>query len=914
MKKSLAQVPPFKGSAHAASAEDVAKELSSDLYNGLSSREAEERLGYFGHNTLPEAKGRTILQALAEQFANFLILLLLAATVLAAAIGEYIDAVTIGAIVLLSAALGVAQEWRADRALKALKSMMAPTSRVLRDGHPRELPAPSLVPGDIVLLETGYYVPADLRLITAANLRLNEASLTGESTQVSKDPSAILGADTQIADRRNCAFAGTVVTYGRGRGIVIATGASTELGRIASLISQYEEEETPLQRRMSGLGRGLGGAAIAIAALIFVVGAVTRRDLLDMLLTAVSLAVAAVPEGLPAVITVGLALGVQRMARRHCLVRRLSAVETLGSATIIASDKTGTLTKGEMTVVRIYPGPGLEPLDVSGIGFEPQGEIKRGTKPVNPLKIEHLSQLVIAAALCNDAHLHIEQGQWRVTGDTTEGALIVMASKAGIDPDRLQNEHPREHEIPFSSERKRMTTVHRWHKGFQAYTKGALDVVLPLCSHRKVGEHIGLISQEDRDLILAANEDLAAQGLRILALAYRPLDEIPTDDELEHEMIFLGLAAMHDPPRPEAREAVALCHQAGIIPIMITGDHKTTATAIAQDLGIVDHDAQVLTGVDLQLLNDEELREAVQRVRIYARISPEQKVRIVDALHHNGHIVAMTGDGVNDAPSLKSADIGVAMGITGTDVAKEAADMIITDDNFASIVAAVEEGRKIFDNIRNFVIYLLSANLGEIIVILVGVVGGFPLPLLPIQILWVNLATDSLPALALSMEPGEPNIMQHPPRPPEEPVINKLVATVTITRGIAVAVAVLTAFVLWLNLFDVSDDKARTVAFATLIVAELFVAHSSRSLSRTIAALGPLKNLYLLAGTIISFGLLVGVLYVPFLQEAFHTESLGLSEWLAVVSLGSFPMIGIESMKLLWSRLGVGTQSLLQSR
>jgi Ca2+-transporting ATPase len=815
--------------AHSASVEAVACSLATDVATGLPAAEAQRRLERYGPNALPEAKGRTLARAFIEQFANFLIIMLLAATVLAAAIGEYVDAGTIAAIVVLSAALGVVQEFRAERALQALRAMMAPGARVVRDGHVLELPAPTLVPGDVVLLEVGYYVPADLRLAKSVDLSLNEASLTGESTVVRKDPSQVLEAGTPVADRLNCAFAGTLVTYGRGRGIVAATGVSTEVGRIATLIGAYEEEQTPLQRRMSGLGRWLGAAAMSISVLIFVVGTATGEDLLDMVLTAVSLAVAAVPEGLPAVVTIGLALGMQRMARRNALVRRLSAVETLGSATVIASDKTGTLTKGEMTVVRVYLGADRREVEITGVGYDPLGEFRAdGGAIIDFGSDPHLRLLLTAGALCNDARLQEEEGRWRVVGDTTEGALVVAAAKAGLPWEDLENAEPRQSEVPFSSDRRRMTTVNRWRDRYMAYMKGAPDVVLPLCDHRQVGDAMADLSTDDRERFLVANEELASRGLRVLAVAYRPLDSLLTGDEVERRMVFLGLVAIQDPPRPEVRNAVALCHRAGIRPIMITGDHAATATAIAGGLAIAGEDATCLTGANLQDMSEEELREAVASVSVYARISPEQKMRIVEALRDRGEIVAVTGDGVNDAPALKRADIGVAMGITGTDVAKEASDMVITDDNFASIVSAVEEGRKIFDNIRNFVVYLLSANVGEILVIFAGVVSGLPLPLLPMQILWVNLVTDSLPALALSAEPGDPDAMERPARPPGEPVVYRSLAYQLGLRGVVQAVAVLVAFVVWLEVFDFEDGGGRTVAFATLVFAQVLRSLGSR--------------------------------------------------------------------------------------
>ena len=899
MKYTTVRAPAPGFAPHAVPVEEVIATLKTDLTSGLSSGEVERRLQEYGPNTLPEAKGRTILEAFRDQFANFLIILLLAATALSAAIGEYLDAAAIAAIVILSAALGVAQEWRAERALQALHSMMAPVARVLRDQHVEEVASPLLVPGDIVLLEPGQYVPADLRLADTKELKMNEASLTGESTQVDKDARSTVDPDTPIADRTNSAFAGTIVTYGRAMGVVIATGTATEVGRIAALVGKQEQEQTPLQRRMSGLGRWLGGAAIAVSAVVFAVGAIRGNDLVDMLLTAVSLAVAAVPEGLPAVVTVALAVGMQRMAQRHALIRKMSAVETLGSATVIATDKTGTLTKGEMTVVRVYLRPGEPALEVTGAGYEPSGEFRRDGETIDPRRHHHLRLLLLASVLCNDAYLQQKDERWHVVGDTTEGALLVMAAKGGLTREALEAEHPRVAEVPFTSDRRLMTTLNEREAGYVAYSKGAPGALLPLCSRRQSGDEPRPLRDEERHQILAASEELAAAGLRVLALAYRSLEQRIAEEKLEEQLIFLGLAAMQDPPRPEVRDAVELSYRAGIIPIMITGDHRATALAIGRDLRITGDGDSVLTGSEIDRLTDAELRRVVDQTRVYARISPEQKMRIVNALREEGHIVAVTGDGVNDAPALRGADIGVAMGITGTDVAKEAADMVITDDNYASIVAAVEEGRKIFDNIRNFVIYLLAANLGEILIIFAAVVAGTPVPLLPIQILWVNLVTDSFPALALGMEPADPDIMSRPPRPPQESVVTRPIALVLVIRGVAEAVAVLVAFLVWLYVLDRTEEEARTIAFATLVVAELLKAHGSRSLYRTVIDLGPFKNMYVVGATILSFGLLLLVMYVPPLPDAFEISLPDLWEWLVIFGLGSIPLIIIEVMKLM---------------
>ncbi len=884
--------------AHVVSPEEAVRLLSTDAAFGLSSAEAEARLARIGPNALPEARGRTLLAALAGQFANFLIILLLAAVVLAAAIGEYVDAGTIAAVVALSAVLGLAQEWRAERSLRALRRLMAPAARAVRDGRVRELPAASLVPGDVVLLDVGHYVPADLRLLEVVGLSVNESALTGESRPVRKESAPVFPGETPVADRRNCAFAGTMVTYGRGRGAVTATGGGTEVGRIAALIAAHEEGETPLQRRMSGLGRWLGLAAVVVSAVVFVVGAATGGDLLDMLLTAVSLAVAAVPEGLPAVVTISLALGTQRMAGRHALIRRLAAVETLGSATVIAADKTGTLTRGEMTVEHIYTGPGESLIEVTGAGYEPRGDFRRQGISIDPALDPQLRLLLSAGVLCNDARLQGEGGRWTVVGDTTEGALVVAAQKAGLSWEDLEGAQARQDEVPFTSERARMTTVHQWGDRKIAYMKGAPDVVLPLCSSRRVKDDVTGLTDEDRSRVRAANDELASRGLRLLAVAYRWMaPETPAAD-VEHDMVFVGLFAMRDPPRPEARDAVAACRRAGIIPLMITGDHAATALAIARDLGMTDGDGEVLVGPDVDRLNDGQLIEATRRVRVYARISPEQKTRIVQALKDDGHIVAVTGDGVNDAPALQRADIGVAMGITGTDVAKEAADMVITDDNFASIVAAVEEGRRIFDNIRNFVVLLLGANVGEILLIFGGVVAGLPLPLLAAQILLVNLVTDSLPAAALAVERGDPDAMRRGPRAPGESILTRGIAWLVVVRGILLGVGALAVFAVWLKGFDSSEETARSAALATVVVCELLEAHASRSLHRTIGELGPFGNPALWGATLVSFGALAAVLYVPALQDAFRVEALGPGEWLAAAAVGGFRLLVIEGLKV----------------
>ena len=893
MVKTVADAPP-----HAADVDAAVRRFESDPAAGLTSVEAAERLARYGPNTLPEAAGRSLVAAIVSQFTSFLILLLLAATIVAAAIGEVVDAAVIAAIVVLSAALGFVQEWRAERAISALRAMTAPEARLIRDGALTTVPSGEVVQGDVVVLDVGNYVPADLRLIESHMLQINEASLTGESVPVRKSAETILPQQTDVADRLNSAFAGTIVTYGRGAGLAIATGEETEIGRIAQLIARPQRGPTPLQRRMSELGRYLGAAAIAVSAIVFAAGLLRGLDLFEIGLAAISLAVAAVPEGLAAVVVIALALGMQRMARRNALIRRLAAVETLGSATVIASDKTGTLTRGEMTVTTLYTGPGRPAIEVTGGGYEPVGDFRSDGVTVDPKTDGHLELLLTAGALCNDARLERRDGRWQVIGDPTEGALVVAARKAGLNWEQIESSQARTHELPFTSERARMTTVHKFEDRAIAYMKGAPEVVLASCLQRRHGQAVVPLGEAEERDILDANLQLASKGLRVLALAYRIVQRGPDMDDLESEMVFLGLAAMQDPPREEAREAVAACRAAGIRAVMITGDHSATAVAIARDLRLADDLGDVLTGAQLDDMSDEDLRHAAKRTSVYARISAAQKVRIVEAMQAGGEIVAVTGDGVNDAPALHRADIGVAMGITGTDVAKEAADMVITDDNFASIVAAVEEGRHIFDNIRNFVVYLLGGNIAEIIVVFVGVTAGLPLPLLPIQILFVNLVTDGPPALALGVEPGDPGALTRPPRDPHESLITRRIWLTVVLRGVFLGGAALSAYVLWWEFLGRTEAESRTIAFAILVVGQILLAFASRSLYRTVLGLGPLTNAWLVGGCLLSLLSLVAVLYVPGLTAAFETVPLGVVDWLVVAAFAIAPLVLIEVRKI----------------
>jgi len=919
-------------SAHGLSVEKLVRTLQTDLARGLNAEEARRRLAVHGPNKLAEVAGVTIWQLLFDQFKDFLVLLLLASALISVLLGEYVDAFAIMSIVIINAVLGVVQEWRAERSLQALKQMAAPNAVVIRDGHQETIAAQDLVPGDLVLLSAGNHVPADMRLVESVNLRVQEASLTGESTPVEKNASVVLDSDIPIGDRKNSAFMGTLVTYGRGKGVVTATGMHTQFGLIAQMLSAVTAEETPLQKRLEQLGKVLGSGALAICGIIFVVGVIRdtqlgiaftqgilaylsayEKQLLELFMTAVSLAIAAVPEGLPAVVTICLALGMQRMVRRHALLRRLPAVETLGAATAICSDKTGTLTQNEMTVTQVWADDKL--YHVIGQGYTPYGEFRLGDQAVDPADVKPLQLLLKGALLCNDAHLErIEPANgtlresWRMIGDPTEGALVVLAAKAGLWRDEVEKAEPRVAEVPFDSETKRMTTIHavEGHESpYHAYVKGAPDILLSLCSRIQSEDGLIPLNDEKREKIMQANDAMASQALRVLAIAYRPLRTAKTDGldwSRERDLVFLGLTGMIDPPRPEVRAAVDTCRQAGIMPVMITGDHRDTAVAIGKSLNLFDEDSLTLTGAELDKMSDSELQKVANRVAVYARVSPQHKVRIVDALKALRHVVAMTGDGVNDAPALKRADIGVAMGITGTDVAKETADMILTDDNFASIVAAVEEGRIIYSNIRKFVYYLLSCNVGEIMIIFLAMLAGLPLPLRPIHLLWLNLVTDGLPALALGLEGGEPGIMQRPPRPTNEPIINREMTLGIILQTIAETSVTLGAFVLGLRLYPGSLIAAQTIAFVTLVSAELFRAYTARSERYPLLKLGPFTNRYMVWATLSSFALLLGVVYIPALDPIFATHELPLRDWLYILPLTLTPSLVAELGKWVYSR------------
>ena len=920
--QSIADVQSIK-SWHAMSGEEVKDQLGVMREEGLSTSEVERRVEKFGFNELKEGEKTTIWEMILAQLSDFLVILLLVAAVISALLGDWIEAGAIMTIVVLNAVLGVVQERRAEEALEALKKMASPDADVLREGHRRDVPAREVVPGDIVFLEAGNFVPADLRLLETANLRIDEAALTGESVPVSKTAEMQLSEEAALGDRKTMAYTGTMVTYGRGVGVVVSTGMSSEIGQIAEMLQGVEEEETPLQKRLDSFGRTLGWAALAISGVIFVEGIITGTEPLDMFIIAVSLAIAAVPEGLPAVVTITLALGMQEMIERNALIRRLSSVETLGSTTIICSDKTGTLTQNEMTVTRVAVDG--EFLDVTGSGYQPEGKFLCDGEEVN-LSEEYpgiLTALWIAA-LNNDAALETdydEQGRktYRMVGDPTEGALLVAAAKAGATPAPLAQAYPRVEEIPFDSERKRMVTVHAietpnaqdvspfydetQHKAWYVVTqKGAPDVVLERCTHYQSRDDEAVpLTDEQRRRILAANDRMTSNALRVLGVAYRvveDLDQFRQNGELDHDveekLIFVGLLGMIDPARPEVVPALNKARQAGIRTAMITGDYPNTAEAIASEIGLMQEGHKVLTGRELDEISDDRLKEEVNRTDVYARVSPEHKVRIVDAFKANNQIVAMTGDGVNDAPSIKKADIGIAMGITGTDVAKETADMVLTDDNYASIVAAVEQGRVIYSNIRKFVYFLLSCNIAEIMTIFLAIMFGWSSPLKAIQLLWLNLISDGAPALALGLEKGEPDLMDRPPRDPGEPILNRYMQ-----QGIAiqtVAIAGVTLFAYWIGLRNF-PEMAQTMAFVTLSFSELLRAFTARSERYPVLKMGVFKSMYMNLAVLSSLFLLLIVIYVPFLQRVFETVPLMWEQWLYILPLLIVPAIFAELFK-----------------
>lgn len=849
-----------------------------------------------------------------DQFKDTLIYILLGATVVSIFLGETLDAAVIFAIVILNAIMGVIQESRAEKSLEALKKLASPRARVLRGGLPVEIYSREIVPGDIILLEAGNYVPADARLIESANLRVQESALTGESEPASKHHELVLSPDTLLGDRRNMVYSGTLVVYGRAKAIAVATGRETELGRIAKLLSDVIEEETPLQKQLNKVGKWLGVVIGIICIIVFIAaeirgpqpdasGAMPDKWKFhkDTFMIAVSLAVAAIPEGLAAVVTIVLALGMKKMVKRHVIIRRLSAVETLGCTTVICTDKTGTLTQNTMVVRKIFVPPD-EQYDVTGQGYEPIGELVRGKSgPAPAAARESISELLASCALCNDSKLVKKDNQWQIVGDPTEAALVVLAAKLGRPKTELEAQRPRVDEVPFDSSSKRMVTLHADGDDLVAYVKGAPDVILSQCDQvfLSTGSIVAL-NGEIRKRIERANADYAAGALRVLGFAYKRLKGRPAnlDDETRHGLVFLGLAAMSDPIRPEVFDAVKVCRKAGIRPVMITGDYPITALAVGRELGIAGEGDRAVTGRELSAMSEEELRKTALEASVYARVSPEDKLRIVRALKAHGHVAAMTGDGVNDAPALKQSDIGVAMGITGTDVTKEASDMVLTDDNFASIVAAVEEGRAIFDNIRKFIFYLLSSNMNEVMTIFFSIMARMPLPLEAVQILWMNLVTDGLPALALGVDPKAKDLMDRPPRDPKENVLNRRMWLRIFINGVILCTLVLISYRIALGRHGYTGEglrRARTIAFATVVLVQLANSFNCRSDRLSIFQLP--MNIYHLLAVFTSISLQAMVIYVPVFNKLFDTRPLSLADLEVVLVCSVLPIVIIEIFK-----------------
>ncbi|MBN8636807.1 MAG: cation-translocating P-type ATPase [Anaerolineae bacterium] len=954
-------------------------ELKSDPRQGLTTEEAAQRIAQYGKNVLPAGESVSLFTLFINQFKNIMVIILIIAAVISGIVGEFEDVIVILVIVIANAALGTYQEYRAEQALQALSAMQVPNVRVRRAGHVGQVSAEDLVPGDIVLLQEGDRIPADGRLIVSANLQIEEAALTGESQATFKQIHAIADENVGIGDRKNMAFMGTSVTYGRGELLITETGLKTQLGKIATLLMNVEETQTPLQKRLDSLSVMLVRGAIVVVVLVFITGLLRGIPLQEMLVTSISLAVAAVPEGLAAIITISLSLGAGRMVKRHALIRRLPAVETLGSVTTICSDKTGTLTKNEMTAT-LFALPGHEDVRVSGVGYNPDGgffamhgEYGGGDdQPLDPTQNAPVGRFLQAMALATDAYLETnKEGKTEVVGDTTEGALVVAARKVGWTREHLEQDKPRVAELPFSSERKAMTTIHQIKVNdglfpqtpYLAITKGAPDRLVDWAASEHMPDGVRPLTAERRAKWQAQVDEMASRGLRVLGVAYRPLDSVPAEvkPEIERELVLLGLIGILAPARPEARAAVATAREAGIRPIMITGDHALTAEAIASDLGIIQAGQKAITGAELEKMSDDQLVGALKTTSAFARVSPEHKLRLVKALQSQGEIAAMTGDGVNDAPALKQANIGIAMGITGTEVSKGAADMVLTDDNFASIVAAVEEGRTIYNNIRKFVMFLLSSNVGEILVMFVGIIIGLPVPLLAIQILWVNLVTDGLPAIALGFEPTEAGTMKRPPRPVNESIFADGVGVKIIWRAALLALLTLGAFVYghtahglapfsstlgienlsreqvvelveeeivpadWdaltvdarLALLTEVDETASEEEGGNLIIRE--AERIPRTIAFTVLALGQIfhvmaihagdrksffrtwfsGNRFMFYAVLSTFLLQLAVIYVPFMQGIFETFPIRLPEMLGAVAIASVILFAVEIEKLI---------------
>jgi Ca2+-transporting ATPase len=896
------------------SADDVIDYWKSHRDEGLTTKEVRSRLERHGYNELLARPSKSRWQILISQFQDFMVLVLLGATLISALLGEYADAATILVIVIINAVLGYIQEYRAEQSIEVLQKMAAPVATVIRNGMSQQVPARSLVPGDILVLETGQKVAADARLVECQLLEVEEAALTGESIPVRKKVPSLAMENSPLGDRKNMVFSSTTVTRGRGKAVICATGMSTEVGQIAGMIEAIDTTATPLEKRLEHLGKKLVWGCLVVCLLVVVTGVLKGESFFLMCMAGISLAVAAIPEGLPAIVTVALALGVQRMIRRNAIVRKLPAVETLGCVTVICSDKTGTLTQNVMTAKAVYVCD--KEYEIDGLGYDIDGRFLQNNRQVSLHDDKQLELCLRIGVYCNNSVLKRNNvtisGIWRkkaaeftIEGDPTEGALIIAGAKAGIWRSDLEKTAKRHYEIPFEPERRRMSVFyeerdHTW----ILYTKGAVDTILDLCSFQETISGPITLVDEAKQIILAANEQMTDKALRVLALAYRKVNSLPDDqdaaDKLESDLVFVGLIGMIDPPRESAKQSIRICSQAGIKTVMITGDHPNTAVAIAQELTMYQAGtSKVLTGLELDKLSDKEFKKVVNEVIVYARVSPSHKLRIVRALKQRGHIVAMTGDGVNDAPAIKEADIGIAMGQTGTDVAKEASAMILTDDDFATIVAAVEEGRGIYDNIRKFIRYLLACNIGEVLTMFVAALIGIPLPLLPVQILWVNLVTDGLPAMALGVDNHDKNIMFRPPRFPGESVFSRGLSRKIMARGLQIGLSTLAVFS---YAYFIKDDLvlARTMAFTTLVFCQLFHVFDCRSEMSSIMEIGFFTNIYLIGAVSCSVIMQLSVLYIPVLRTVFATVPLLPADWSIVLIVSGWTFLLTIIKKLLW--------------
>lgn len=857
---------------------EILKELDVDEKNGLSSNEALRRLEKYGKNKLETKKKKTLFKQFLSQLKDVMIYILIIAAIISAFLGEISDALIILLVIIINAVIGVIQESKAEKALDALKELSTPKALVKRDGSLKEILSEDIVPGDIVIIDAGRYIPGDLRLIDTANLKIEESAFTGESVPSEKDASFLPDKEIPIGDQNNMAFMSTLATYGRGVGVVVGTGMNTEIGKIAKMIEQEENDETPLQKKLSELGKILGFLAVGICILIFIISFFQGRDLLEMFLTSISLAVAAIPEGLPAIVAIVLALGVQRMVKKNAIIRKLPAVETLGSVSIICSDKTGTLTQNKMTVTTVYTNDSY---------------IKESEFNLN----ENESKLLVdCMVLCNDA-TYSEKSQ---TGDPTEIALLESPFKLNILKEKLEKEFKRIDEIPFDSDRKLMTTVNLVdEKKARVFTKGAIDSILSICNKISVNGKLLDFTKEYKAKVLENSNIMSDKALRVLAFAYKDISkENIVLDSLEKDLVFIGMVGMIDPPRLEVKDSIKLCKSAGITPVMITGDHKNTAFAIANELGIAEDISQAITGHEIDKFKEEEFNEKIINYRVFARVSPEHKVKIVKAFKSHGNIVSMTGDGVNDAPSLKAADIGVAMGITGTDVSKGASDMILTDDNFSTIVSAVEEGRKIYLNIKKSIVFLLSCNLGEILTLFTAILLNWNSPLQPIHILWVNLITDSFPALALGVDKTKEDVMNNPPRNPKESIFVKSDKIQLIINGVLIGGITLFAFKLGERLYPDSLIHAQTMAFVVLSVSQLFLSLSLRSNTKSAFSLGLFSNKYLVYSILLGIFLQVIIISISFIANIFKVTPLLLYDWIVVILVSLIPFVINEILKL----------------